>query len=100
MLNKNLTKGREIPFDIHMYSLTDSVRKYYQTSTICQAGAMRGGLGGQWERQGLVLRHQKLELQAQEDSRVFLFCFVSSRVLLFPSLGFLAEFGMFRCDLS
>lgn len=53
---KHLTEGREIPFNSHIYSFTDSFRKYYQTPTICQAGAMHSGCGGQQERQGLDLK--------------------------------------------
>lgn len=55
---KHLTKGREISSNI--YSFTDSFRKYYQTPTICQRGAMYSGCGGQQERQSLILRYQKI----------------------------------------
>lgn len=82
---KHLTKGREIPFNIRIFSFTDSFRKYYQTPTICQAGAMHGGCGGQEERQGLVLKYQKLEPQAKEESRVCLSYYV---FFLFSPLGF------------
>lgn len=45
---KHLTKGREISFNVYIYSFTDSFRKYYQTPTICHRGAMHDGWWMWW----------------------------------------------------
>lgn len=85
---KHWTKGREIPFNIHIHLFIDSFKKYYQTPAICQAKAIPSGCGGQQRWQGLVFRYQKIKQEAKEGSAIFVGFFFFFNLFFFPSWGF------------